>query len=282
MGSKATKKTRKQSVILVPQKIASPDLSKPWDGKTPFEGDPFQTVLPVDMWALILSFISVKDLLNFSRASKGILKLTLNDAVWRSKITDVKLWNLDWKDHSLRELAQHQHLDQVELASSIAGNFVWIIGGQGSGKSSIFKWLREDANSTEEYSMTYLVPISDDIVVDLQVIDPIQSDQDSRGSGWTGFATIIVFDLSDGSSLAQARAWFSKRFLGSVLYLVGTKSDLERQVDRKDAMEVAREFRARYYECSSITGKNIRDIFVDIAQLFEETGSRYYIPRRYS
>ncbi len=83
-------------------------------------------------------------------------------------------------------------------------------------------------------------------------------------------AGIGVFDLSNPQTLLKIPGWISslrKSVKKQIpLVLIGNKSDLERQVEKSEAEDLAKKLGCAYYETSAKTGKNVDSIFVEIAK----------------
>jgi len=78
---------------------------------------------------------------------------------------------------------------------------------------------------------------------------------------------IYVFSLNDSSSLNNIENWLreTKKYLGDKLYgiLVGTKSDLTRDVTQNDIDSICSKYKLGYYEVSAYTGINVEKMFED-------------------
>eukprot|EP00003_Mantamonas_plastica_P011103 TRINITY_DN2069_c0_g1_i2.p1 TRINITY_DN2069_c0_g1~~TRINITY_DN2069_c0_g1_i2.p1 ORF type:complete len:203 (+),score=29.23 TRINITY_DN2069_c0_g1_i2:444-1052(+) len=89
-----------------------------------------------------------------------------------------------------------------------------------------------------------------------------------RGSA----AAIIVYDITDNNSFEAADNWVGElqRHASSniVIYLVGNKCDLDskRQVSTSEGTKFAETNGISFIECSAKTGKNISEMFVDLAR----------------
>ncbi|XP_041370229.1 ras-related protein Rab-24-like isoform X2 [Gigantopelta aegis] len=88
-------------------------------------------------------------------------------------------------------------------------------------------------------------------------------------------AAILCFDLTDKSSFDRARFWIGElraKEESCKIYLCGTKCDLIesdpdlRNVDEQAAKALAMDVMAELYETSSKTGKNINELFLQIAK----------------
>lgn len=88
-------------------------------------------------------------------------------------------------------------------------------------------------------------------------------------------AAVVCFDLTDLSTYESARNWMSEVLAAEKeckVYFCGTKSDLvldnpnRRQVNKKQAQELAQDLQSEYFETSSKTGENIDALFKKIAK----------------
>jgi len=92
---------------------------------------------------------------------------------------------------------------------------------------------------------------------------------------------IFMYDTTRFSSLGQIRDWLSifEYFIAEdevkiPIIMVGGKIDLEdkRSIPREDAEKLSKTFDLKgYFECSSITGDNVEDIFEYIAKKIIES-----------
>ncbi|XP_031429355.1 ras-related protein Rab-34a isoform X1 [Clupea harengus] len=105
-------------------------------------------------------------------------------------------------------------------------------------------------------------------------------------------AIIIVFDLTDVSSLAHARQWLEDAMKENdpssvMLFLVGTKKDLSSPAQygqiEEDAVRLSEEIKAEYWAVSALLGEGVREFFFRVASLtfeanvlaeLEKSGSR--------
>lgn len=83
-------------------------------------------------------------------------------------------------------------------------------------------------------------------------------------------AGIGVFDLSNPQTLLKIPGWISslkKSVKKQIpLILIGNKNDLDRQVEKSEAEDLAKKLGCEYYETSAKTGKNVDSVFEEIAK----------------
>ena len=88
-------------------------------------------------------------------------------------------------------------------------------------------------------------------------------------------AAVICFDPSDPESFKRLRFWvkeLKKISAQAKIYIAATKMDLIQDgkkkfvVDQNDIDDLVREFGAKLFQTSAKTGKNVNDLFYDIAQ----------------
>jgi len=79
-----------------------------------------------------------------------------------------------------------------------------------------------------------------------------------------------VFDLTNPQSLLKVPGWISsiKKSVKKTIPMIilGNKSDLERQVERSEAEDLARRLNCEYLETSAKTGNNVELAFEMIAK----------------
>ncbi len=83
-------------------------------------------------------------------------------------------------------------------------------------------------------------------------------------------AAFGVFDVSDPQSLLKLPGWISsikKTVKKSIpMIIVGNKIDLERQVERQEAEDLAKRLNCEYLETSAKTGEKVEFAFESIAR----------------
>ena len=84
---------------------------------------------------------------------------------------------------------------------------------------------------------------------------------------------LILFDLHDRESFEATKYWydvFSKNNSEAKVVLVGTKKDLDCEIDRQEIRNYAKEFNCLYAEASSKTGEGVECLFTLVTgQLLE-------------
>lgn len=79
-----------------------------------------------------------------------------------------------------------------------------------------------------------------------------------------------VFDLSSSQTLLKIPGWISsiKKTVKKTIpmILLGNKADLEREVDRSEAEDLAKRLNCDYLETSAKTGHNVELAFEKIAK----------------
>jgi GTPase SAR1 family protein len=90
-------------------------------------------------------------------------------------------------------------------------------------------------------------------------------------------AAIVVYSITDSETLRGAREWFKElRYQLKTqpwIWLIGNKLDLEvdqRRVAITDAMQLAEQYGARYIETSALTGQNIGELVMEVADALLE------------
>ena len=83
-------------------------------------------------------------------------------------------------------------------------------------------------------------------------------------------AGIVVFDITDGESFSKASKWIGdlQKERGNDVFIVlaGNKVDLDAQrvIDRNQALKLAQQYKAPYFETSAKNNTNIEHLFIAI------------------
>lgn len=156
---------------------------------------------------------------------------------------------------------------------------VVFIGDTNTGKTSLINFAA-DKHFTEDVapsisSRTLAVEIKiDDFVSTLSLWDtPGQDMYQSMSKIYVreAEAVVIVFDLTNPDTFESVDSW--KEFVQDVLpdtnyFIVGNKIDLsdQRKVENKDAINLAAELNACYFEVSALSGEGIGELINEIAK----------------
>lgn len=93
-------------------------------------------------------------------------------------------------------------------------------------------------------------------------------------------AAILCIDLTDEESFDRARYWAGELEQNEpkcLIYLCGTKKDMidanpeSRATPVKQIQSLCTDLRSTYYETSSITGENVNEVFMKIAEDFVDS-----------
>ncbi len=83
-------------------------------------------------------------------------------------------------------------------------------------------------------------------------------------------AAVVVFDVTNKETFEGAKTWVTelkrKGDPGVTIALAGNKCDLERGVDRDEALEYAKSQGIMYMDVSAKSNTNIKEMFVAIAK----------------
>lgn len=156
---------------------------------------------------------------------------------------------------------------------------VVFIGDTNTGKTSLInfaadKHFNEDvAPSISSRTLAVEIKI-DDFVSTLSLWDtPGQDMYQSMSKIYVreAEAVVIVFDLTNPDTFESVDSW--KEFVQDVLpdtnyFIVGNKIDLsdQRKVENKDAINLAAELNACYFEVSALSGEGIGELINEIAK----------------
>jgi GTPase SAR1 family protein len=88
---------------------------------------------------------------------------------------------------------------------------------------------------------------------------------------------ILLYDVSNPDTLGSAPDWLKEIQSYSsakvVIYLVGTKTDLDRKVSIEQGQGMAAELGIKYYEVSAKTGGNVDSLFCKIINDLKEVNA---------
>jgi len=164
------------------------------------------------------------------------------------------------------------------------GEKIVVVGDHNVGKTSMMRRYVEN-----EYSDGYKATIGVDFMYQkfkildveftLHIWDTAGQEQFkcvSRAYFRGASAVILSFDLGHPETLDSAREWLEevKRENSSnlMVFLVGTKSDMFHAVDNETGQRVAAQLNAEYWECSSKSSVNIKELYERVAVgLFEQS-----------
>lgn len=82
---------------------------------------------------------------------------------------------------------------------------------------------------------------------------------------------LLLFDLGNRSTFEQIASWVEsikdKADADTFIYLVGNKCDLEREVSKEEAEDLALQYGMKYYEASAKENINVDKVFNDLAHV---------------
>lgn len=164
-----------------------------------------------------------------------------------------------------------------------------VIGDTGVGKTSLIRSFCQN-----RFDTSYIPTVGVDFAVQrFDILNTSYTLQMWDTAGQERFQSIattyyrgadviaIIFDLTDRQSLLSCEAWLyaakNENWDASKMqiYLIGTKADLlpneQRFIITKAAMQMAKSMHAEYWQVSSKTCENVRELFSRIAALAFET-----------
>ena len=166
---------------------------------------------------------------------------------------------------------QESHEDSVDNSISVTRHKVIFVGDASVGKTSIIGRIVDNP-----FSDTYEVSIGVDFIsknirfhgqnIKLQIWDSAgQEKYKGLIPSYVRNSSIvfIVYDISNKTSFDNVVNWikFVKEIENTTMVLCGNKTDLNREVDRKEAEELAKQEGLSFFECSAKTNENIKLMF---------------------
>ena len=177
---------------------------------------------------------------------------------------------------------------QVSQSDNFINFKIIIIGDSGVGKSSILKRAvqnRFDPSYQATIGFEFLLMHFkvNELKIKLQIWDTCG--QEMYRSLVQGFyrntsLAVIVYDISSKKSYDGLDSWLKDLRQHTEpdipIFIVGNKSDLDRNVHTEDAKIFSTSNRAKYFaECSAKTGYNVKDIFIEAAKYLYETYKKF-------
>lgn len=157
-----------------------------------------------------------------------------------------------------------------------------LIGDTGVGKTSIAeKFVDNEFNNNFETTIgvdfkTKIVE-SNDLKFKIQIWDTAGQEK-FRSITKTYYrcadAIIVIFDLSNPESF-NLQGWIDQIKIlneNATIFLVGNKSDLNKEVTKEKALELANNNNINYIECSAKTSQNINKLFDEIIDVLYKEG----------
>ena len=132
--------------------------------------------------------------------------------------------------------------------------------------------------------MTKIVKIDNEEVT-LNLCDTVGQEQfDSLPKSYITHSNVclFVYDVSNRNSFDAIQHWgddyknLSDKTIESSVVLVGNKSDVEdaqRVVSKEEGEKLANEMKVKFFECSSLNGNGIEDIFNEVVELIKSQKS---------
>jgi Ras-related protein Rab-1A len=101
-------------------------------------------------------------------------------------------------------------------------------------------------------------------------------------------AAIVCFDLTHKNSFTSVVKWiddfrqYSNQMTNRTIIIVGTKSDLQREVSQEEIKEFIQVNNYKYYETSAKSGENVEDLFLELAKVLYSSYKNNNLPIRKS
>jgi Ras-related protein Rab-6A len=166
---------------------------------------------------------------------------------------------------------QESHEDSVDNSISVTRHKIIFVGDAATGKTSIINRIIDNP-----FNDTYEVSIGIDFMsknirfrgqnIKIQIWDSAgQEKYKGLIPSYVRNSSIvfIVYDISNRSSFDNIPNWISfvKNIEKTTMILCGNKTDLDRDVNRNEAEELAEREGLLFFECSAKTNENIKNMF---------------------
>jgi Ras-related protein Rab-6A len=166
---------------------------------------------------------------------------------------------------------QESHEDSVDNSISVTRHKIIFVGDAATGKTSIINRIIDNP-----FNDTYEVSIGIDFMsknirfrgqnIKIQIWDSAgQEKYKGLIPSYVRNSSIvfIVYDISNRSSFDNIPNWISfvKNIEKTTMILCGNKSDLDREVNKNEAEELAQREGLIFFECSAKTNENIKNMF---------------------
>ena len=166
---------------------------------------------------------------------------------------------------------QESHEDSVDNSISITRHKIIFVGDANTGKTSIINRIIDNP-----FNDTYEVSIGIDFMsknirfrgqnIKIQIWDSAgQEKYKGLIPSYVRNSSIvfIVYDVSNRGSFENVQSWlnFVKNIEKTTMILCGNKIDLDREVETKEAEEIAEREGIKFFECSAKTNDNIKNMF---------------------
>ena len=157
-----------------------------------------------------------------------------------------------------------------------------LVGDTGVGKTSIAeKFVDNEFNNNFETTIGVdfkaKIVESNDLKFKIQIWDTAGQEK-FRSITKTYYrcadAIIVIFDLSNPDSF-NLQGWINQIKIlneNATIFLVGNKSDLNKEVTTEKALELANSNNINYIECSAKTSQNINKLFDEIIDMLYKEG----------
>ena len=166
---------------------------------------------------------------------------------------------------------QESHEDSVDNSISVTRHKIIFVGDAATGKTSIINRIIDNP-----FKDTYEVSIGIDFMsknirfrgqnIKIQIWDSAgQEKYKGLIPSYVRNSSIvfIVYDISNRSSFDNIPNWISfvKNIEKTTMILCGNKNDLDRDVNKNEAEELAKREGLLFFECSAKTNENIKNMF---------------------